>query len=90
VVGIGCVAGEPSALAMRGVRGGRSCFLFKGLFSYFVVVIFWIAVGEGSDDVLREPCNFPCDFEGDSEDWVSSSSGRMRVRCFGVKPLWMC
>ena len=28
----------------------------------------WIAVGEGSDDVLREPCSFPCDFEGDSED----------------------
>ena len=27
----------------------------------------WIAVREGSDDVLREPCSFPCDFEGDSE-----------------------
>jgi hypothetical protein len=27
-----------------------------------------IAVGEGSNDVLREPCRFPCDFEGDSED----------------------
>ena len=26
-------------------------------------------VGEGSDDVLRELCCFPCDFEGDdSED----------------------
>ena len=29
----------------------------------------WVAVGEGSDDVLREPYGFPCDFEGDSENW---------------------
>ena len=28
----------------------------------------WIAVGEGSDGVLREPCSLPCDFEVDSED----------------------
>ena len=30
VGGIGCVAGEPSALAMRRGRRGRSCFLFVG------------------------------------------------------------
>jgi len=31
-------------------------------------VNFWVAVREGSDDVLREPCSFPCDFERDIED----------------------
>jgi len=30
VGGIGCVAGEPSAMAMREDWGDRSCFLFKG------------------------------------------------------------
>jgi hypothetical protein len=30
VGGIGCVAGEPSVLAIRRGWGGRSCFLFKG------------------------------------------------------------
>ena len=29
-----------------------------------------VAVGEGSDDILREPCSFPCDFERDSEGGV--------------------
>ena len=28
----------------------------------------WVAVEEGSNDVLREPCGIPCDFERDSED----------------------
>ena len=28
----------------------------------------WVAVGEGSDSVFREPCGFPCDFEGDIKD----------------------
>ena len=28
----------------------------------------WIAAAEGSDDVLREPCSFPFDLKGDSED----------------------
>jgi hypothetical protein len=31
--GIGCVAGEPSALAMWVDWGGRYCFLFKGYFA---------------------------------------------------------
>jgi hypothetical protein len=28
----------------------------------------WVAVGEGYDDFLREPCSFLCDIDGDSED----------------------
>ena len=30
VGGIGCLAGEPSALSMRRDLGGRSCFFFWG------------------------------------------------------------
>ena len=41
---------------------------FKGQFAYFVVVNCWIAVEEGSEDVLRDPWSFPSDFEGNSED----------------------
>ncbi len=36
--GISCVAGEPSALAMRRGRRGRSRSLFARYFSDFVVV----------------------------------------------------
>ena len=28
----------------------------------------WVAVGEGSDSVFREPCGLPCDLEGDGKD----------------------
>ena len=36
--------------------------------SISIVVNCCIAVKEGSDDVLRDPCSFPCDFVGDSEN----------------------
>ena len=38
VCGIGCVAGEPSALGVGGGRRGCSCFLFWGVFVGFVVL----------------------------------------------------
>ena len=28
----------------------------------------WVAVGDGSDSVFREPCSLPFDFEGDGKD----------------------
>jgi hypothetical protein len=28
----------------------------------------WVAVGEGSDGVFRDPCSLPCDFEGGGKD----------------------
>ena len=36
--GVGCVAGVPSALAMRRGWGGRPRFLFSGWFAVFVVL----------------------------------------------------
>ncbi len=52
VSGIGCVVGEPSALAMRRDWRGRSCFLLEGYLAELVVVDWHVAVGEGSGDVL--------------------------------------
>ena len=66
--GVGGVTGEPSAWARRRGREGRSSSFFEGWFAHLVVVYCWAAVGKGSDDVLREPRRFPCDFEGDIED----------------------
>ena len=67
VGGVGCVAGMPSALAMCGGWGGRSCFLFCGSFACLVVLNCWASVEEGSNIVFREPCSLPCDLEGNGE-----------------------
>ncbi len=44
---------------------------------------YWVAVGEGSDSVFREPFGFPCDFEGDSED-----GGVLVFRAYAGEMVW--
>ncbi len=58
----------PSANTGWGCWRRRYSFLAKGWFVGYVVVYCYIAVGEGSHCVFREPCGFPTDSKGNCED----------------------
>jgi len=88
---IGGVTGEPFAWPIRVGGGGAVIVYFlKGGLLILSSYIDGMPLGRDRTMSSESHAAFHVTSKGISRMGVSSSSGRIRVRCSGVKPLWMC
>ena len=89
VSGVGCIVGEPSHWRCGGFGDVLVLFLCGSL----LILYLWIVgLPLGRDRTMSSGSHaaFHVTWKRISRMGMSSSSGCMRARCSGVRPLWLC